>query len=174
MTRRSHPGAKAGSFVVPITYFGSAWATIGLVRSVPPPPDTAASRQRAFDAIQAYHGTFEVDQTSPDRPVVRVDLRSYPLDDDAVAEFAKLLQAFPRLAELHFKSTKITDAGLAHLGSLPQLRRVSLENAPITDAGLRHLRALTQLQELCLKGSKVTDTGVQELQKAQPTVKVER
>jgi len=36
MTRRSHPGVKPGSFLVPITYLGSAWATIGLVRSVPP------------------------------------------------------------------------------------------------------------------------------------------
>jgi len=35
MTPRSHPGATPAGNVVPITYFGSAWATIGLVRSVP-------------------------------------------------------------------------------------------------------------------------------------------
>jgi hypothetical protein len=174
MTRRSHPGVKPGPFVVPITYFGSAWAMIGLVRSVPPAPDTPARRQRAFDQIKAYHGTYDVDKESPDRPVVRVDLRSYELDDDAVADFAKLLQAFPRLAELQFKSTKITDAGLAHLKDLPQLRSVSLENAAITDAGLAHLKALTQLQQLSLKGTKVTDAGVQAFQKALPRVKLER
>jgi hypothetical protein len=174
MTRRTHPGAKAGPFVVPITYFGSAWATIGLVRSVPPPPDTAARRQRAFDAIKGYHGTFAVDETSPDRPVVRVDLRAYQVDDDAVVEFANLLQAFPQLSELQFRSPKITDAGLAQLRSLPGLRKVSLENAAITDAGLTHLYPLTQLQELCLKGTSVTDTGVRGLQKALPAVKVER
>jgi acetyl esterase/lipase len=35
MTRRGHPGVTPSDNVVPITYFGSAWATIGLVRSVP-------------------------------------------------------------------------------------------------------------------------------------------
>jgi hypothetical protein len=35
MTRRGHPGVTPSDNVVPITYFGSAWATLGLMRSVP-------------------------------------------------------------------------------------------------------------------------------------------
>jgi squalene-hopene/tetraprenyl-beta-curcumene cyclase len=35
MTPRSHPGATPAGNIVPITYFGSAWATLGLVRTVP-------------------------------------------------------------------------------------------------------------------------------------------
>ncbi len=35
MTARAHPGAKPAANPVPITYFGSAWATLGLLRSVP-------------------------------------------------------------------------------------------------------------------------------------------
>jgi hypothetical protein len=35
MTRRSHPGVTPGPFSVPIIYFGSAWATLGLMRNVP-------------------------------------------------------------------------------------------------------------------------------------------
>jgi hypothetical protein len=35
MTSRAHPGEKAGKNPVPITYFGSAWATLGLLRSEP-------------------------------------------------------------------------------------------------------------------------------------------
>jgi squalene-hopene/tetraprenyl-beta-curcumene cyclase len=35
MTSRAHPGAKPMTNPVPITYFGSAWATLGLIRSVP-------------------------------------------------------------------------------------------------------------------------------------------
>jgi squalene cyclase len=35
MARRGHPGVTPSDFVVPITYFGSAWATLGLMRSVP-------------------------------------------------------------------------------------------------------------------------------------------
>ena len=32
MKSRSHPGAKPYTNPVPITYFGSAWATLGLMR----------------------------------------------------------------------------------------------------------------------------------------------
>ncbi len=35
MAARAHPGAKPAKSLVPITYFGSAWATLGLLRSVP-------------------------------------------------------------------------------------------------------------------------------------------
>jgi hypothetical protein len=35
MTGRAHPGATPSKNLVPITYFGSAWATLGLMRSVP-------------------------------------------------------------------------------------------------------------------------------------------
>lgn len=35
MKRRSHPGVTPSDFVVPITYFGSAWGTLGLLRSAP-------------------------------------------------------------------------------------------------------------------------------------------
>jgi squalene-hopene/tetraprenyl-beta-curcumene cyclase len=34
MSSRAHPGVKPMTNPVPITYFGSAWATLGLVRSV--------------------------------------------------------------------------------------------------------------------------------------------
>jgi hypothetical protein len=35
MKPRSHPGADPAKNTVPITYFGSAWGTLGLMRSVP-------------------------------------------------------------------------------------------------------------------------------------------
>jgi hypothetical protein len=35
MASRAHPGAKPFTNPVPITYFGTAWATLGLLRSVP-------------------------------------------------------------------------------------------------------------------------------------------
>jgi hypothetical protein len=178
ITPRNHPGVETTRNPirnpVPITYFGSAWATLGLVRSVPAALDTAARQQRAFDAIREYGGKYEVEEKTPGRPVVRVDLRYYEMNNEAVANFTEVLQAFPRLAALQFKSTKITDAGLAHLKRLPQLRSVSLENAAITDAGLAHLKALTGLEDLSLKGTGVTDAGVLEFQKALPQVKIER
>jgi hypothetical protein len=178
MTSRNHPGVESTRDPirnpVPITYFGSAWAMLGLVRSVPAAADTVPKQQHAFDQIRGFHGKFDVDEQSPDRAVIRVDLRYYEVSDDEVAKFAKALRAFPRLTTLEFKSTKITDAGLAHLKDLPQLRVLSLENAAVTDAGLAPLKDLTYLEALNVKGTKVTDAGVQELQRILPRMKVER
>lgn len=115
-----------------------------------------------------------MDEHDPAQPVVSVDLRYYELDDQELADFAEVLLAFPQLSALHFKSTKITDAGLLHLERLPHLRRVLLENAAITDAGLIRLKALRRLEELNIKGAKVTDAGIHELQQALPQIKVER
>ena len=104
--------------------------------------------------------------------MIRVDLRYYDLSDYEVANFAKVLAAFPNLKALDIKSLKMSDAGLMHLQSPPQLRKLSVE-APVTDSGLAHLKALRQLEELSLKGTKATDAGVQELQKALANVKAD-
>jgi squalene-hopene cyclase-like protein len=176
MTSRNHPGVETTRNPirnpVPITYFGSAWGVLGLVRSVPMPPDSPAKQQHAFDEIKKFHGKYDVDDKSPGDPV-RIDLRYYDVSDQEVENLTKVLQAFPRLEALDLKSAKITDSGLPHLQNLPQLRRLVLE-AAVTDAGLMHLRSLLQLEELSLKGTKVTDAGVQELQKALPRLKVNR
>lgn len=178
MTSRNHPGVESKRNPirnpVPITYFGSAWAMLGLVRSVPPAPDTVPKQQHAIDQIRGFHGKFGVDETSPYRPVIRVDLRYYEVSDEEVANFARVLQAFPRLTTLQFKSTKISDAGLKPLKGLSQLRVLALENAAITDAGLAHLKDLTCLEALNLKGTKVTDAGVRDIQRMLPKMKVER
>lgn len=115
-----------------------------------------------------------MDNESPDRPVVRVDLRYYDRGDGAVAKFTKLLQAFPKLAELQFKSAKITDAGLVHLKSLTKVRSLSLENTSITDAGLVQLRAMNDLEKVDLKGTGITDAGIRDFQAAMPRVKIGR
>ncbi len=176
MTSRNHPGVESTRKPirnpVPITYFGSAWAELGLVRLVAPPPDTPAKREFAFNQIQAFHGKYTVDEKSPDRPVIVVDLRYYELSDKEVANFAKALQAFPRLEALQLKSSKMTDAALTHLKELPQLRSLTIENAPITDAALVHLRALPELREVELKRTKVSEGGVEALRNALPSLKI--
>jgi hypothetical protein len=178
MSSRNHPGVETKKDPIrwprPIKYFGSAWATLGLVRCVPSPVDTAAKRQHAFDRILGFHGKYEVDEATPERQVIGVDLRYYELSDKEVGDFTRWLQAFPRLTSLQFKSTKISDAGLAHLKSLPQLRTLTLENAAVTDSGLAPLKDLIYLEALNLKGTKVTEAGAQAIQQALPKVKVER
>ncbi|MDB5338758.1 MAG: hypothetical protein JWN70_4377, partial [Planctomycetaceae bacterium] len=178
MTSRNHPGVVSTRNPIrnpmPITYFGSAWATIGLVRSVPVIPDPVVQQKRAIDRIRTYGGKFDVDETIPDKPVVRADLRNYELDDMEVADFIKDLRVLPRLATLEFKSKKITDASLIQIKSMPQLRSLTLENAAITDAGLVNLKEMIYLEALNLKGTAVTDAGIKVLQDSLPKLKIER
>ena len=175
MTSRNHPGVDSTKQrnPVPITYFGSAWATIGLVRTVPPTLDLAARQQRAFDSIKMFSGTNEVDDKSPEKPVSKVRI-VYAVDDEELGNLVQDLTAFAQLESLQFKSARMTDAGVPHLKALAQLRHLSLEDAAITDAGLAELKALTYLEELNLKGTKVTDAGVQDFQKVMPKTKVVR
>jgi squalene-hopene/tetraprenyl-beta-curcumene cyclase len=42
MISRGHPGVEPYAYLVPITYFGTAWATLGLTRFVPPSQRSAA------------------------------------------------------------------------------------------------------------------------------------
>lgn len=175
MTSRNHPGVDSTRQrnPVPITYFGSAWATIGFARMVPPTLDFAARQQRAFDSIKMYSGTFEVDEKIAEKPVSKVKI-VYAVDDAELGKLASELTVFAQLESLQFKSNRMTDAGVPHLKALAQLRHLSLEDAAITDSGLAELKALTYLEELNLKGTKVTDAGVQDFQKAMPKTKVVR
>lgn len=176
MPYRSHPGIEPSRErgPIPITYFGSAWATLGLCRFVPPVLDPAERHQRALDMIVAINGRVQRDEEDPDKPVTSAFLGHGPFDDDALAEVVPSLTAFPKLKSLSMKYTKLTDAGLVHLGPLSQLEDLSLELSSITNAGLVQLKDFTRLKTLNLKGTNVTDAGVQALQQALPNVKVER
>src|SRR5262249_51413166 len=136
MTSRNHPGVTSTRNPirnpVPITYFGSSWATLGLVRYVPPALDLAARQQRAIDAIRMYSGSSEVDEQASGKPVVSVNI-VFEVSDEELERLTALLTAFTELRGLAFKSSKITDAGLTHFHRLPQLRSLSLENAAVTD-----------------------------------------
>ncbi len=177
MVSRNHPGITTTRNPirnpVPITYFGSAWGTLGLVRSVPPVLNLAARQQQAFDAIRKFSGTYKMDENNPGKPVISVNV-VYEVDDEELASLAALLTAFPQLTTLRFKSPQLSDAGLVHLKRLLQLRSLSLETGAITDVGLAQLKTLTYLEELNLKGTTVTDAGVQDFQQAMPKTKVER
>ena len=66
-------------------------------------------------------------------------------------------------------STRITDAGLAHLVGLTNLQTLNLSDCyQITDAGLVHLKGLTNLKTLVLMQTQITDAGVAELKQALP------
>lgn len=175
ITQRHHTDAeeKKDRNPQPIIYFASGWATLGLVRWVPPALDVATRQQKTFEFLKLFRGTYEVDEQREGKPVVSVRV-IYEVDDDQVATLADLLTAFPQLEAVAFKSAYMTDASAARLKALPQLRRLTLEDTQLTDAGLSELKALRSLEELNVQGTKVTDVGIADIQKALPKVKVQR
>lgn len=81
-------------------------------------------------------------------------------DDAALTKLAPLA---PHLVDVNLARTKITDAGLAVVGTMKNLQRLRLENTAITDAGLEHLKDLPQLEYLNLFNTQITDAGLEKL-----------
>jgi hypothetical protein len=69
---------------------------------------------------------------------------------------------------LQLSSTRVNNAGLAHLSKLSGLRVLWLYDTAVSDAGLVHLRSLTGLRVLNLRSTLVTTAGVDALQAALP------
>jgi hypothetical protein len=84
------------------------------------------------------------------------------------------LKGLTNLSVLWLSGTQVTDAGLVHLKGLTNLTDLGLAGTQVTDAGLVHLEGLTSLSSLDLAGTHVTDAEVKELQRALPSLKIER
>jgi hypothetical protein len=124
-----------------------------LPRAAAQPPE----ERRALAAIEPLKPAVVLDENSPARHVIAVNLNCSPrVTDDSLAH----LRAFPRLRVLRLNCNAVTDAGLAHLKGLTDLRVLNLEFTQVTDAGLAHLKGLTNLQELTLDGTEITDIGL--------------
>jgi hypothetical protein len=78
------------------------------------------------------------------------------------------------LQYLQLSSTRVNNAGLAHLVKLTGLRVLWLYDTPVSDAGLAHLRSLTGLRVLNLRSTLVTSAGVDALQAALPQCEFRR
>ena len=118
---------------MPITYFGSAWATLGLVRIVPPLLDLATRHKRALNMIVAINGRVERDEGLPDKPVPPASLGFGPYDDD-LAQAAVHLTAFPQFKFVRMKFTKLTDAGVQALQQA--LSNAKVDRRPLSHTGM--------------------------------------
>ena len=104
------------------------------------------SQEQAIAAIKKLGGKATIDEKSPNKPVIKVDL----------------------------SHSKVTDKGLIELSELFKLQSLNLSGTNITDAGLKHLKRLTKLRGLDLNNTKVTEEGLEKLQTALPNCKIHR
>ena len=78
------------------------------------------------------------------------------------------------LQYLQLSSSRVNNAGLAHLSKLTGLRVLWLYDTPVSDAGLVHLRSLAGLRVLNLRSTLVTIAGADALQTALPQCEFRR
>jgi hypothetical protein len=84
------------------------------------------------------------------------------------------LAGLSNLHTLWLSHTQVSDAGLIQLKTLPRLQVLLLDGTQVTDAGLTHLNGLTRLEELSVDGTVVSDAGIKELQRALPSLTLNR
>ncbi len=127
------------------------------------------SQAKAVAAMKELGGKVAVDQNSPDRPLVEVNLAGTQVTDAGLAQ----LKGLTELRWLNLWNTQVTDAGLDHLKGLNGLQLLNLGNTKVGDAGLKRLEGLTALDWLGLEQTGVTDAGVAGLQRALPNCQIE-
>jgi hypothetical protein len=118
--------------------------TLALLLAPGPLARAAEPTEEAIRAIQRLDGTIVVDEKSPSRPAIAVNLNCSP---------------------------GVDAAALAHLRGLTGLRVLHLAFTPVTDAGLEDLKGLKDLRILDLDYTRVTDRGIDALREALPGVK---
>ncbi len=91
-----------------------------------------------------------------DMPLCLLSLTDCPITDDGL----KHLQTLPILDQLQLIGTRVTDAGMATIGTLTGLCRLDIVKSPITDEGVARLKGLVNLRRLLLHTTKVTDAGL--------------
>ncbi len=80
-------------------------------------------------------------------------------------EVEQILHIAPNVVEVDLSRTKVSDAGLKHVGKLGRLTHLNLNRTGVSDAGIKNLAGLPSLEWLNLYGTKVTDACLPDLAK---------
>ena len=137
---------------------------------------------KAIGEIEKLGGRVIIDEKSPDKPVIGVDLVRSQVTDDGLEHLKGLtklqrlylgsditvaglehLKGLTQLKELYLDGTEMTDVELKHLKGLTQLRGLHFYRTFLTNAGLEHIKIFTQLQRLEILFTDVTDAGMEHL-----------
>ena len=80
---------------------------------------------------------------------------------DKELEFLKPLG--PNISELDLSDTKITDAGMAVIGTFSRVTKLNISNTAVTDAGIASLKGLSSLDWLAAHSTSVSDASLETL-----------
>ena len=139
-------------------------------------------QDKAVTEIRDRGGKAELDEQSPDRPVVSVELPGCRFKDEDLLLLASMprvkhvrlggsvkdsglvfLTGLRQLETLSMDGARIKGSGLSNLSSLPKLRSLDLEGTDVDDAALVILKDFKQLKELNIGGTLVTALGLEHL-----------
>ena len=93
------------------------------------------TQEQAIAAIEEWGGKVTIDEKSPDKPVISVDLSRTEVTDDEL----KLLKGLTKLQTLILNDTNVTDKGLEHLEGLTNLDWIQV-GPNITNEGVGKLQ----------------------------------
>ena len=116
-----------------------------------------SEQDQLIATIQRMGGSVTIDDTRPDKPVVKVHLYKGKTAGIGLEPLTKLSEV--NWIGLH--ASDITEADLAYLQRWHKLKRLGLVETHLTDASLENLRGLTTLEELYLGENAITDAGVE-------------
>lgn len=115
-----------------------------------------------------YLGTVNTSITdfTPVRNFVKLELINVPpkFDDDQLRH----LKDLSKLTNIGLDGTRVTDEGMAFIGSMQQVRWLAIRDTAVSDAGLASLKELPLLSYLHLEGTNVTDNEIADLKTVLP------
>jgi Leucine-rich repeat (LRR) protein len=123
-------------------------------------PLTDSSKDRTIAEVERLGGKVKLDETRPDKPIVKIDLHNTQVTDSDLAFLVHGKKDLNELRYLDLRLTKIGDAGVAKIKGLRSLQTLNLFRTQLSDQGLSYIKNLKQLQTLLIGGTKVTDAGL--------------
>jgi uncharacterized protein YjbI with pentapeptide repeats len=129
--------------------------------------DTTEAQAAAM--IEARGGKLTRDESSPGKPIVKVDLAGTSVSDADLIH----LRSLAHLSELNLANTRVRE-GLVYLKKLPELKVIDLSGTAVGDWELEYLEYVSSLRTVNLKGTKITRTGLVSLCKAVPRARIIR
>lgn len=118
-----------------------AWLALVVVD---PLPAQEGREQKALEQLRKMNVGLQLDEQSPQRPLVAVDCSQVQFTDLGF----KHIRLFPTIQRLNLSKTLITDAGMKSLRELTELQELTLEHTAITSAGLEAIKELPKLRIL--------------------------